>query len=603
VLEHVTHLPSRLRSLPEWQLIGILGRAHPLLAASWWALIVVRGLLPAAFTVATGLLVAAVQRGQPLAVPLAVAGAAFVAINALAPVHQAVAADLGARAGDWLHDRLVRACTDPPGIAHLERPDLADQLTAAREFDMGFRAPTLVQALPPTGDGFAQVLTGLAQGAVLAAFRWWAPLVVAGAWASTHFLLRSSWAGQVWDSAPVVREGRHVDYAYRIAVDAPAAKEVRLFGLADWAVDRFAVRKRLQLDMIFREIRLRQGPVWWALAAVVAGNAIVFGTLARDATAHVIGLASVVVFVQAAIAISSLGFSSLNWWFRGTAQRLPPVLGLPERMASVAPLRAGSRTADGLPTSEIRFQDVRFAYGDRSRPVLDRFDLVIPAGASLAIVGPNGAGKTTLAKLLCRLYDPEAGAVLVDGVDLRDLDLASWRSRLAAVFQDFVRYQLPLRDNVAPGGGEDEDVRRALETARAEDVAGLGTTLSRAYRGGTELSGGQWQRVALARALYAVRLGAGVILLDEPTAQLDVRGEAEIFDRLLESTRGCTTILISHRFSTVRRADLICVLEGGRVIELGSHDELMALGGRYRTMFDLQAARFVEPEEARGARA
>jgi ABC-type multidrug transport system fused ATPase/permease subunit len=228
---------------------------------------------------------------------------------------------------------------------------------------------------------------------------------------------------------------------------------------------------------------------------------------------------------------------------------------------------------------------------------LEHFVLTIPAGSSLAIVGQNGAGKTTIAKLLCRLYDPQSGAITIDGADLREFDLASWRARVTAVFQDFIRLELPLRDNVAPAGAPDEVVRAALEGAGAANLASLDTVLARGYSGGTDLSGGQWQRIALARALAAVSLGAGVVLLDEPTAQLDVRGEAEIFDRLLAATRQSTTILISHRFSTVRHADRICVLEHGRVIELGSHDELMALGGRYRTMFDLQAQRFHLPEE------
>jgi ATP-binding cassette subfamily B protein len=195
------------------------------------------------------------------------------------------------------------------------------------------------------------------------------------------------------------------------------------------------------------------------------------------------------------------------------------------------------------------------------------------------------------------LYDPQSGAIEIDGVDLRELDVASWRSRITAVFQDFIRFELPMRDNVAPAGAPDEIISAALEAAGAANLAGLDTVLARGYTGGTDLSGGQWQRVALARALCSVRLGAGVVLLDEPTAQLDVRGEAEIFDRLLSATRHCTTILISHRFSTVRHADRICVLEHGRVIELGTHEELMALGGRYRTMFDLQAQRFTAPEE------
>jgi ABC-type multidrug transport system fused ATPase/permease subunit len=256
-----------------------------------------------------------------------------------------------------------------------------------------------------------------------------------------------------------------------------------------------------------------------------------------------------------------------------------------------------------MPVREVRFRDVTFAYPTSREPVLESLDLTIPAGTSLAIVGQNGAGKTTLAKLLCRLYDPQAGAIEIDGVDLRELDLDAWRSRVTAVFQDFIRFELPLRDNVAPAGAPEDVIRSSLVDAGAAGLSELDTILARGYEGGTELSGGQWQRVALARALCAVRLGAGMVLLDEPTAQLDVRGEAEIFDRILTATRHTTTILISHRFSTVRHADRICVLEGGRVVEIGTHDELMAAGGRYRTMFDLQASRFDavgEEEETEG---
>jgi ABC-type multidrug transport system fused ATPase/permease subunit len=268
-------------------------------------------------------------------------------------------------------------------------------------------------------------------------------------------------------------------------------------------------------------------------------------------------------------------------------------------MKPAGALPDGSRAAAGTPAREVRFREVTFAYPG-GPPVLEAFNLTIPAGSSIAIVGQNGAGKTTLAKLLCRLYDPQHGTIEIDGVDLRDYSLVEWRERLAAVFQDFIRFELPLRDNVAPAGAPDDIVRVSLESAGASGLARLDTVLARGYDDGTDLSGGQWQRVALARALCAVRMGAGVVLLDEPTAQLDVRGEAEIFERILAATRHCTTILISHRFSTVRHADRICVLEHGRVVELGTHDELMARGGRYRTMFDLQAERFGATEDEEG---
>ena len=254
----------------------------------------------------------------------------------------------------------------------------------------------------------------------------------------------------------------------------------------------------------------------------------------------------------------------------------------------------GAGACDGRGNAGARdpFSQCHVCLSDGGEPVLAGFDLTIPAGSSLAIVGQNGAGKTTIAKLLCRLYDPQEGAIEVDGVDLRALDIDGWRSRVTAVFQDFIRFELPLRDNVAPAGAPDDAIQSALAEAGAQGLAELDTMLARGYPGGTDLSGGQWQRIALARALCAVRLGAGLVLLDEPTAQLDVRGEAEIFDRILAATRHATTILISHRFSTVRHADRICVLEHGKVVELGTHDELMAAGGRYRTMFDLQASRF-----------
>ena len=595
-------LAERLRARDEWRLIRVLNRADPLLSAWWWLLLIARGILPALFAIAMGLLIGAVQAETDLVGPLALVGVVFVLVQILSPLHLAVSANLGSRTAAWLYDELTRSCVEPPGMAHLEDPELTNDLTMARDFDLGISGPPLSISMDFIASGLVELIAGLASAAVLAAYAWWAPLVLGGAWLATHWLLRES---GVWKdrNTEVVRDAqRHADYAYRLAVDAPSSKELRLFGLAGWTVDRFRRHRRKLHDLRWEATKLRERPLATSLVLVTLANAAVFAAMAMDVNAGNLALDRMVMFASAAIATSMIAFGGLSWALDGAAAPAAAVLRLRRAMAPKGALSAGAKPADRMPAREIRFRDVAFAYPTTpGEMVLDGFDLTVPAGSSLAIVGQNGAGKTTLAKLLCRLYEPLGGGIEVDGVDIREFDIAAWRTRLTAVFQDFVRFELPLRDNVAPGGAPDDLVEAALDRAGAAGLAGLDTTLARGYDGGTDLSGGQWQRVALARALAAVRLGAGVVLLDEPTAQLDVRGEAEIFDRILEETRDATTILISHRFSTVRHADRICVLEGGRVVEVGSHDELMALGGRYRTMFDLQAQRFEqglgEPDE------
>ncbi|OFW06563.1 MAG: multidrug ABC transporter ATP-binding protein [Acidobacteria bacterium RIFCSPLOWO2_02_FULL_67_36] len=588
---------DRLRERNEWKFFAVLPKADPLLAWTWWGLLVLRGVLPAVFAIAMGVLVAAVQSGGSLGRALVFAGIVFVLLQVLTPIHQAVSANLGDRTAAWLYDRLTDACVRPQGMGHLEDPALTSDLTVARDFDLGMTGPPLSFSMDFIAGGLVQTIGGSASAAVLAAYAWWAPLVLASAWLSTHWLLRESGVWRDRNTSEVRAAQRDAEYAYRLAVDPPASKELRLFGLATWTIDRFVARRRRLHELQYQATRLRERPVLWSLLIVTGANVVVFWSLASASASGAITLGQAVVFVQSAVGTSMIAFGGLNWALDGSAAPVAAVLRLEPAMARAGSLTSGSRTTAGAPAREIRFRDVTFAYPGGAN-VLEHFDLTIPAGSSLAIVGQNGAGKTTIAKLLCRLYDPQSGAIEVDGVDLRELDLEAWRSRLAAVFQDFVRLELPLRENVAPAGAPDATVRGALESAGAADLAGLDTPLARGYEGGTDLSGGQWQRVALARALCAVRLGAGLVLLDEPTAQLDVRGEAEIFDRVLSATRQCTTILISHRFSTVRHADQICVIEHGRVVELGSHAELMAKAGRYRTMFDLQAQRFtVEGEE------
>ncbi len=575
---------------------GVLPRADLGLASAWWIVLVMRGLLPAGFGIAMGVLIGAIQRGESLTHALVYVGAIFVLLQVAGPIHQALSSNLGDRTAAWLYDRLTEACVRPPGMAHLEDPALTADLTVARDFDLGMTGPPLSISMDFIARGIVDAIGGFASAVILLRYAWWAPLLLAGAWLATHWLLRES---AVWfdrNTEEVRGARRDADYAYRLAVEPPASRELRLFGLADWTIERFVNRRKRLHDLQYAATRLRERPLVWSVLLVLAANVAVFWSLGSAASAGRISLGEAVVFVQSAIGVSMIAFGGFSWALDGAAAPVNAVLKLEPAMRAAGQMASGDKRAEGAPLREIRLRDVTFAYPE-GKPVLDHFDLTIAAGSSLAIVGQNGAGKTTIAKLLCRLYDPQSGGIEVDGTDLREFNLESWRSRVTAVFQDFMRLELPLRENVAPCGAPEDVIRAALEAAGAAGLAEPDTVLARGYTGGTDLSGGQWQRVALARALASVKLGAGVVLLDEPTAQLDVRGEAEIFDRLLAATRQCTTILISHRFSTVRHADRICVMEQGRVIELGTHDELMALGGRYRTMFELQAQRFNVPEE------
>ncbi len=582
----------RLRSRKEWRFFAALFTAAPGLAIAWWTLLVLRGLLPALLAIATGALIGAVEADDSLAFPLATVGVVFIAFQVLTPIHMAVSANLGSRAAAHFYDRLITTTTAPPGVAHLEQPELAADLTLARDFDQGMTGPPLFISIDFIASGLVEMVGGLASAAVLFGFAWWAPPVLAGAWLSTHWFLKESGVWRDRNTDEVRTAQRHAEYAYRLAVDAPAAKEVRLFGLSDWVIERFTTRRQHLYDLQWNATRLRERSLGTSLAVVLAANAFVGWAVADAAADGRIGLDGAVVFLTAMVGTAMIAFGGWSWALDGASAPVDALARLETAATVAGALPLGSASATGMPAREIRFADVTFAYRPDLPPVLEHFDLVIPAGTSLAIVGRNGAGKTTLAKLLCRLYDPQSGTIEVDGIPLADLDVDAWRARVTAVFQDFVHYEQPLRVNVAPRGAPDDEITAALGAAGALGLADLDTNLAKGYAGGIDLSGGQWQRVALARALCAVRLGAGVVLLDEPTAQLDVRGEAEIFERVLAATRDCTTILVSHRFSTVRHADRICVVDQGRVVELGTHDELMAQGGRYRTMFDLQASRF-----------
>lgn len=583
-----------MRDRPEIQFARALFRAAPVYATLWWILVVLRGVLPAVVSLAFGWLVAAVTADDSLTGPLVLVGSMFTLMLVVQPLHQAVSANLGSRTAAYLYDRLMQLSTGPEGIGHLESSALINDLTMARDFDLGIMGPPLAVSMDFIATGLVDLVVGIAAATLLFGFEWWIPPVIVLAWGSTHWLLRESGVWKDRNTDEVRNAQRHADYTYRLAVDAAPAKEIRYFGVAGWVIDRFITTRSRLYELQYEATRLREKSVFIAMAVVIAANLLVFWLIADQAANGTLSEARTVVFIQAAIGVSSIAFGGLNWSLDGAAAPVAALHRLETALAEHDQVRDAGTVAPSSDAPTVAFRELEFGYPHDDRLVLTGIDVEVPAGTSLAIVGQNGAGKTTIAKLLCRLYDPTAGRIEIDGTDLRDIDLDAWRSHLTAVFQDYVKFELPLRTNVAPLGAPDDRIHAALRAAGADELAGgdLDTILSKAYPGGTDLSGGQWQRIALARTLCAVDAGARVVLLDEPTAQLDVRGEAEIFERVLAATASCTTILVSHRFSSVRLADRIAVVEDGRIIELGTHDELVALGGRYRTMFELQASRF-----------
>src|SRR5205823_4396149 len=254
----------------EWKFFGVLPKADRALAVVWWVVLVLRGALPAAFAVAMGALVGAVQRGDSLAGPVAFGGVIFVLLQVLPPIHTAVGANLGDRTAAWLYDRLTEACVRPAGVAHLEDPELTSDLTVAREFDMGMTGPPLNISMDFIAGGMAEMIGGIASAVILAAFSWWAPIALVGAWLATHWLLRESGVWRDRNTPEVRAAQRDADYAYRLAVDPPASKELRLFGLAGWTLDRFIAHRTTLHKLQYEATRLRERPVIWSLLIVVA---------------------------------------------------------------------------------------------------------------------------------------------------------------------------------------------------------------------------------------------------------------------------------------------------------------------------------------------
>src|SRR3989442_15178192 len=288
----------RLRARNEWKFFAVLPKADRPLAIAWWVVLVLRGVLPAVFAIGMGLLVGAVQGGGSLAGPLAFVGATFVLLQVLTPIHQAASNNLGDRTAAWLYDRLTEACVRPPGMGHLEDPKLTNDLTVSRDFDVGMTGPPLSISMDFIAGGLVEMMGGLASAAVLSAYAWWAPILLGGAWLATHWLLRESAILRDRHTDDVRSAQRDADYAYRLAVDPPPAKELRLFGLAGWTIDRFVDRRTRLHALQYEATRLRERPLLWSMLLVIGANVVVFWSLASAAVNGSLNLGEVVMFAQ-----------------------------------------------------------------------------------------------------------------------------------------------------------------------------------------------------------------------------------------------------------------------------------------------------------------
>jgi ATP-binding cassette subfamily B protein len=481
-------------------------------------------------------------------------------------------------------------------LRHFEDSEFYDQLTRARR-----EASSRPLSIVSETFGIAQNLITLAgYGALLVRWSGWA--VVGLALAALPSTIAEVRLGNLafrmrnWRSP----DARRLNYLEYVLANDGHAKEVKLFGLGQLLLGRY----RALGEQFYREDRsLAMKRAGWGFGLSLLGTGAFYAcyaTMAVSAATGAISLGDLVLYAlafrQGQGAFQSI-LSSLGGMYEHNLymSNLFAYLGI---KTSDGPRALGQAKGEGAEGGEpgIRFEGVGFRYPGQERFALRGIDLFIPRGQSVALVGHNGAGKTTFIKLLTRLYTPTEGRILLDGKDLAEWDLDALRKRVGVVFQDFNRYQLTLRENIGFGSREHMDdegrLLRASDRGGAAEVVqqlggGLDTQLGRWFKDGTELSGGQWQKVALARAF--MREEADILVLDEPTAALDALAEHAVFERFRKLAEGRTTIVISHRFPTVRMADRILVIEEGHVIEEGSHDELVAKDGRYARLFSLQA--------------
>nr|AGZ94246.1 ABC transporter ATP-binding protein [Kitasatospora sp. NRRL F-6133] len=506
--------------------------------------------------------------------------------------------ELGEIEEEALHAELVRICNGTRGIEHFDSAGFAETMTLVRE-ELGRMRLAVEAVLQLTGLLVQVLITTVVLATVdpwlvLLPLAGFPPVLISNA--SQRLVDRAKTA-----SASATQLSRHL---LELATTGSSAKEIKLFGIEE----RLIGRQRAEWDASARRLGRAQLTAAAARAAGQAVFAAAYGgalvLVVRRAVDGQVNVGSVVLVIALAVQVSvqvAAGLGLLST-LQGAGLAVERIGSLRDRVRPDPEPVGDPQDAPARLRSGIRLENVSFGYPGTDRLVLRDVTVDIPAGSSVALVGENGAGKSTLVKLLCGLYEPSSGRILVDGVDLRSLRGRSWQDRVAMLFQDFARLELLLRENVGighvPALGSDAEVRAALAGAQAEDLVakvpgGLDGLLGRAYGDGAELSGGQWQKLGLARA--GMRGRPLLLALDEPASALDPSAEHRLYESLVASsdaaarTVGAVTLFTSHRFSTVRIADLILVLDGGSVVASGSHQELMAEQGLYAELFGMQA--------------
>ncbi|BAU11454.1 ABC transporter ATP-binding protein [Leptolyngbya sp. NIES-3755] len=477
-------------------------------------------------------------------------------------------------------------------LTHFEDSEFYDKMTRARR-EASSRPLSLV------GRTFGIVqdsLTLITYGGLLVRFSVWAVVMLMIA-AVPAFVAETRFAGEAFRlfrwRTPETREQNYLEWL--IANESPAM-EIRLYQLGGLLLDRYrSIFHRLYSED--RDLTVRRG-IWSYVLGLVSSAAfygayvwIVWETIAGRISLGELTM-YLVVFRQGQGAFASI-LSSIGGMYEDSLY----LSNLYEYLGQEIPRSQGNATRGTLPGDGLRFENVTFYYPEADKPALNQVTFHLKPGEKLAIVGENGSGKTTLIKLLTRLYTPTSGRILLDGLDLQTWDVLALQRRIGVIFQNFMRYQFSVGENVGVGDVQNLDDRDQWIIASDKGNAlsfikdlpeTFDTRLGRWFKTGRELSGGQWQRIALSRAF--MRTSADILVLDEPTSAMDAESEVQIFDRFREMTPDQMAILISHRFSTVRMADRILVMSAGEVVEQGSHEELVALGGRYAHLFAIQAA-------------